>query len=75
MKPPDDIFNEGIFSEVLSLKRTTCGLKQSGRAGNSKLDAATRKTSLIPCTNESCLHKSNDEKKCMLIADLDLDKP
>lgn len=61
MKQPDGYVDIRNPNSVLKLNKAIYGLKQSGRAWNTKLDAVLRKIDFLPCVNEPCLYYKNGD--------------
>lgn len=68
MKQPQCFEDKDFPGKVLKLNKAIYGLKQSGRAWNTKLDEVLRKIGFTPCESEPCLYKMNQEGNFNLIA-------
>ncbi|XP_073841217.1 uncharacterized protein [Musca autumnalis] len=68
MKQPEMFVSKQYPDRVLKLHKAIYGLKQSGRAWNSKLDEVLKKAGFTPCVNDPCLYKKMTRGKLSLIA-------
>lgn len=68
VRPPDGIKERVPSGKVWKLKKAMCGLKQSGRAWNEKLDAVLKKHGLIQSKADPCIYYCHWKGKKLIVA-------